>query len=134
MKKRVRINNLRLFFETKFYYFLGKKRFDRVSVLLDRYLKEKGETAKYFEYCFDYYYEINDYERAIQYIVKLINKKSISLRFENWIIEFFVEKKIVNHQYQIAAKNAMRLANLENLSTKNRAELLRMLDYIKTKV
>lgn len=123
-----------LFFETKFYYFLGKKRFDSVSVLLDRYLKEKGETAKYFEYCFDYYYEINDYERAIQYLVKRINKKSISLRFENWVIDIFVGKRIVEHQYQIAAKNAMRLANLENLSTKNRAELLRMLDYIRTKI
>ena len=123
-----------LFFETKFYYFLGRKRFDTVSILLDEYLRRKGETAKYYEYCFNYYFETNNYEQAIQYIVKLINKKSISLRFENWIIEFFVEKKIVNHQYQIAAKNAMRLANLENLSTKNRAELLRMLDYIKTKI
>ena len=125
---------MRLFFETKFYYFLGKKRFDSVSVLLDRYLKEKGETAKYFEYCFNYYYEINDYERAIQYLVKLINRKAVSSKFENWAINFFVEKNVIAQQYQIAAKNAMKLANLENLSTNNRVKLLKILDYIKTKI
>lgn len=125
---------MRLFFETKFYYFLGKKRFDSVSVLLDRYLKEKGETAEYYEYCFNYYYEINDYEQAIQYLVKLINRKAISSKFENWAINFFVEKNVIAQQYQIAAKNAMKLANLENLSTNNRVKLLKILDYIKTKI
>lgn len=120
-----------LFFETKFFYNLGRKQYNTVLVLLDEYLKKKGETTKYYEYCFNYYYEIDDYEKSIQYLVKLINKKAISLKFENWIIDFFVEKNVIAHQYQIAARNAMKLANLEKLSAKNRVKLLRILDYIK---
>ena len=123
-----------LFFETKFFYNLGRKRYNTVLDLLDVYVKKMGETAEYYEYCFNYYYEINDYEQAIQYLVKLINRKAISSKFENWAINFFVEKNVIAQQYQIAARNAMKLANLENLSTNNRVKLLKILDYIKTKI
>lgn len=123
-----------LFFETKFYFSLGKRNYNRAINLIKEYLEKRGETAKYYEYCFNYYYEINDYEQALDYFVKLVNKKTVSLKFENWIIDFFVGKQIISHQYTIAAKNAMKIAHLENLSTSNRVQLLRMLDYVKTKI
>ncbi|MCR5289043.1 MAG: hypothetical protein K6E51_03530 [Treponema sp.] len=120
--------------EIKFYYYLGRKNYNKLKELIDEYLEKKGKTAKYYEYCFNYCYAINDYDNALKHIVSLINKKTLSLDFENWIIEFFVKNNILSHQYQLAAKNAMKLAHLENLSTKNRTLLLKMLDYIATQI
>ena len=120
--------------ETKFYFNLGRKKYEKASKLLEEYLAKRGETVKYFEYCFNYYYEINNTKQAFVYLRKCILKKKINKKWENWAVNFFVRKNISEHQYQLAARNAMELANLQNLSDENRKLLLKMLEYIKTKL
>ena len=121
-------------FETKFYFYLGKKNYNKSLELLNEYKKKKGETYNYFEYCVNYYYELNDSKNAFASFKNCLLLKRLSKKFENWGIESFITKNVLNHNYQLAAKNAMEITDLENLSTKNRIQLLKILDYIKTKI
>lgn len=123
-----------LFFETKFFYYLGNKQFSKVNELLNIYMQKKGKTSRYFEYCFNYYFEIKDLKKAFDSFVNCVNLKKVNLKFENWVIDIYIDKNVSNSQYQVAAQNAMKLAHLENLSTQNRIKLLNILDYIKTKL
>ena len=95
---------------------------------------KRGENVKYYEYCFNYYYEMNDLKQSFTYLKKCLLKKKISKKWENWAVNFYVKKYILEKQYQLAARNAMELADLQNLSQRNRVVLLKMLDYIKTKL
>lgn len=119
------------FFETKFYFSLGRKKFARCKELLDIYYAEKGETYAFNKYSFNYYYEINDYSKAFKYFKQCIVLKGIDKKFEDWGIQFFVRKNITEGKYQLAAKNAIAIASLENLNDDNRALLIKLLKYIK---
>ena len=121
-------------FKTKFYFYLGKKNYNKSLELLNEYKKKKGETYNYFEKCVNYYYELNDSKNAFASFKNCLLLKRLNQKFENWGIEAFITKNVLNHNYQLAAKNAMEITDLENLSTKNRVQLLKILDYIKTKI
>ena len=123
-----------LFWEIKVYFYLGRKEYNKVSEVLDNYLKKRGETFKYCECCLNYYYEINNINQSFIYLQKCIHMKKISSKVESWDINTFVRDNILKKKYQEAARYAMGLANLQNLSNKNRVLLLQMLEYIKTKL
>lgn len=120
-----------ILFETKFYFFLGKKDFSKCRSLLDRYLQKNGETYKYSECCVNYYYETNDFETAFNFFKRCIEIRKIKKSFEEWGTVFFIEENVKKGEYQLAARNAMALADLENLNDNNRMRILKILDYIK---
>ncbi len=99
-------------FKTKFYFYLGKKNYNKFLELLNEYKKKKGETYNYFENCVNYYYELNDSKNAFDSFKNCLLLKRLNQKFENWGIEAFITKNVLNHNYQLAAKNAMEITDL----------------------
>lgn len=120
-----------LFLEVKFYFNLGRKKYDQCKNLIDEYYKTKGNTYKFNELSLYYYREINDEKKAFYYFTQCIVLKKIDKKLEDWGINFFIEKNVSKGDYQLAAKNAMAIGNLENLDDDNRVLILKILNYIK---
>lgn len=120
-----------LFLEVKFYFNLGRKKYDQCKNLIDEYYKTKGNTYKFNELSLYYYREINDEKKAFYYFMQCIVLKKIDKKLEDWGINFFIEKNVSKGDYQLAAKNAMAIGNLENLDDDNRVLILKILNYIK---
>ena len=123
-----------LFFETKFYFYLGCKKFDKAFNLLKKYSVENGKSYKFYKYSVYYFFEQKDCLNAFYNFLNCILIKPLDFEFENWGIKVFIENIISKGDLQFAAKNAMKLADLENLSDTNRKKLIKILDYIKTKI
>lgn len=119
------------FLEVKFYFNLGRKKYDQCKNLIDEYYKTKGNTYKFNELSLYYYREINDEKKAFYYFTQCIVLKKIDKKLEDWGINFFIEKNVSKGDYQLAAKNAMAIGNLENLDDDNRVLILKILNYIK---
>ncbi|MCQ2591020.1 MAG: hypothetical protein MJ179_11395, partial [Treponema sp.] len=83
-----------LFLEVKFYFNLGRKKYDQCKNLIDEYYKTKGNTYKFNELSLYYYREINDEKKAFYYFMQCIVLKKIDKKLEDWGINFFIEKNV----------------------------------------
>ena len=123
-----------MFLKIKFLYYLGRKKIEAAKIELDKYKYKYGQNYKYYDLLFTYSYEIKDFQTAYDAFRKCIELRGVDTTFENWGISFFTENKIAEKNYQLAARNAMGIADLENLSPRSRVRILKLLEYIKKNI